>query len=168
MPFRRMAFRWKRGITCKCFSLNVGEMNARDMKRPGYGAKVAKCMKNKTTHRKAGNRLAGRLVIVDNTDASLATSVVIKKPESVILVLWNYGDGQNRISGARQGVSEAGVKPIDGDVCLMCRDARITESRFSCRVVPGRDCGTDQITTHGQERNLQLKMTTSPRAATTL
>jgi hypothetical protein len=50
----------------------------------------------------------------------------------------------------------------------MCGDARITESRFNCRVVPGRDCGTNQIMTHRHKGNLQLKMTTSPRAATTL
>ena len=104
-------------------------------------------MKDKTTHRKASNRLAGRLVIVDNTDTTLTTRVVIKKPEGLILVLWNYGDRQNGTGGSREGVSEAGVKTIDGDVCLMCGDARITKSRLSCRVVPARDCGTDQIMT---------------------
>lgn len=129
---------------------------------------MAKCMKDKTTHRKAGNRLAGRLVTINNTDTTLPTRVVIKKPEGLILILWNYGYGQNRIRGAREGVSEAGVKTIDGDVCLMCGNARSTKSRFSCRVVPGRDCGTHQIMTYGHGSNLQLKMTTSPRVATTL
>jgi len=96
--------------------------------------------------RKASNRLAGRLVIVDNTDTTLTTRVVIKKPEGLILVLWNNGDGQNRTGGPREGVSEAGVKTIDGDVCLMCGDARTTKSRFSCRVVPGREAEDDDIT----------------------
>jgi hypothetical protein len=104
---------------------------------------MANCTQNKNTHRKAGKRLAGRLIIVDNTDTTLTTSVVIKKPEGVILVLWNYGDGQNGIGSASLGVSEARVEAIDGNVCLMCWDAGVTESGLGCRVVPVRDCGTD-------------------------
>jgi hypothetical protein len=103
---------------------------------------VAKCIKKKDTHLKAGKRLAGRLVIVDNTDTTLATRVVVKKPEGVIRILFEYGDGHNGTGGARLGVSEARVEAIDGGVCLVCGDAWVTESRLSCRVVPVRDCGT--------------------------
>jgi hypothetical protein len=108
---------------------------------------MAKCIKKKNTHRKAGKRLVGRLIIVDNADTTLATRVVIKEPKGVIRILFIYRDGQDRTGSARLGVSEVRVETIDGDVCLMCGDAGVTKSRLCCRVVPVRDCGIDQIMT---------------------
>ncbi len=105
---------------------------------------MAKYIKNKITHRKAGKRLVGRLVIVDDTNTTFATLVVIIEPEGVVHIIRGYGDGQNRTGSVRLGVSEARVESINGDVCVMCGDTRATKSRLGCRVVPVRDCGADQ------------------------
>jgi hypothetical protein len=86
----------------------------------------------------------------------------------VVHVLYDYGDGQDRTGGVILGVSEARVEAIDRDVCLVCGDTGVIKSRLGGRVVSDRDCGADQIMTYGHGSNLQLKMTTSPRVATTL
>jgi hypothetical protein len=65
----------------------------------------------------------------------------------VILVLYEYGDTQNGTGGARLGVSEAGVKPVDSVVRLVCRDAWAAESRLGCGVIPIRDFATGQFLT---------------------
>jgi hypothetical protein len=108
------------------------------------GAKMAKYLQNKITHRKTSKCLAGRLITVDNTNTTLATRVVIIEPEGVVCVLCDYGDGQDRTGGARLGVSDARVEAIDGDICLVCGDTGVIKSRLGCRVVSGRDCGADQ------------------------
>ncbi len=99
------------------------------------------------THRKAGKRLARRLIIIDNTNTTHATRVVIKKPEGLVHVLCGYGNGQNSAGGASLGVSEARVKAIDGDVCVVFGDTRAVKSRLGCRVVPTGDCSADQSMT---------------------
>ncbi len=121
-------------------------MNARNVKRREFncGAKMAKYLKNKITHRKTSKCLGGRLIGVDNTDTTLATCVVIIEPEGVVHVLSDYGDGQEGTGGARLSVSEARVEAIDGGVCLMCGDTGVVKSRLGCRVVSGRDYGADQ------------------------
>jgi hypothetical protein len=53
----------------------------------------------------------------------------------VILILYNYGNGENGTNGARVGVSETRVEAINGDVCLVSRDAGIAERRLSRSMV---------------------------------
>lgn len=81
--------------------------------------------------------------------------------------MFDYGDAQDSTGGTRLGVSEARVEAIDGDVCLVCGDTGAIKRRLGCRVVSVRDYGDDQNDDYGHERSLQLKVTTSPRAATT-
>ena len=123
VPFRRMAFRWKNDIIRKCLPPNVGNIGVRNTKCRQVRHQDGKACTEQNTHRKAGECLAGCLIVVDNTDATLATRVKIIKPERVILVLWNYRDSQNGADGARLGVSEARVETVDGDVRVVCRDA---------------------------------------------
>jgi hypothetical protein len=158
----------EKDITCK---RHMRDMNARNVKRREFncGAKMAKYLKNKITHRKTSKCLAGRLITVDNANTTLTTRVVIIEPEGVVHVLYDYRDGQERTGGARLGVSEARIEAIDGDICLMCGDTGVIKNRLGCRVISGRDCGADQrMTTDGHERSLQMNLTISPRSATTL
>lgn len=128
---------------------HMRDMNARNMKRRKFncGAKKVKYQKNKTTHRKTSKCLAGRVITVNNTDATLATRVVIIEPEDVVHVLYDNGDGQDRTRGAGLGVSKARVEAIDGDVCLVCGDTGLIKSRLGCSVVSYCDCEADQRTT---------------------
>lgn len=110
----------------------------RNAKTPqGCGDNAARSRKD--THHEAGERFRRGLVVVDNADSTLATRVEIEKPKGLILVLLKYGDSQNGPSSARRSVSEARVETIDGDIRLVGGDARITERRLSCSVVPARD-----------------------------
>lgn len=133
----------EKDISCK---RHMRDMNARNVKRREFncGAKMAKYLKNKITHRKTSKCLAGRLITVDSTNTTLATRVVVIEPEGVVHVLYDYGDGQDRTGGARLGVSEARVEAVGGDICLVRGDTGPIKSRLGCRVVSGRDCGADQ------------------------
>jgi len=81
--------------------------------------------RNAVTHRKADECLAGRLVVVDDTDTAHATRVVVEKPEGLILVL--YGDSESGTSGARLSVPEARIETVDGAIRVVCRDAGVAK-----------------------------------------
>jgi hypothetical protein len=150
-PIQTNGISLEKDITCK---RHIRDMNAGNVKRRGFncGAKMAKHLKNKITHRKTSKCLAGRLITVDNTNTTLATRVVIIEPESVVHVLYDYGDGQDRTGGIILGVSEARVEAIDRDVCLVCGDTGVIKSRLGGRVVSDRDCGVDQRMTTDTRR----------------
>jgi hypothetical protein len=85
----------------------------------------------------------------------------------VVLIFYEYGDGQNSADGAGLGVSEARVETVDCDVRFVCWNARVAKSRLGCGVIAVRDFATGQILTNKSERGIQLKRTTSPSKAFT-
>jgi hypothetical protein len=63
----------------------------------------------------------------------------------VVLILYDYRDGETGTNGVRLGISVTRIEPVNSGVRLVSRDAGFAERRLSCSVIPVSDCNTGEI-----------------------